>query len=255
LTSAPGLFWFPDVSPDGEWVAATEGTEVRSDLVKILMTGGDPVRIGEGAGPAWSSDGQQLAFTSRRSGSLRVWISGANGQSPKEVYDSATGGPRPIWLADGRLAWQTPDRRNYRIRDLATGRDEYLFTDSVTTNVSDVVFSPKGDQIAMRKYQEESGLWLMPWPGRQARSLASYMTPFGWSADGEWIYAVSYSHTGPAIVRVSSKTSARQRIEHFPVPLQATVCDLTSKRDAIVCSISDEKSDAWMMQDFDRDAR
>jgi serine/threonine protein kinase/Tol biopolymer transport system component len=253
LTSAPGLFWFPDVSPDGAWVAASEGTEVRSDLVKISMATGDPVRLGEGAGPVWSSDGQQLAFTSRRSGSLRVWIAGANGQSPKEVHDSAAGGPRPIWLADGRLAWQTPDRQNYRIRDLATGRDEYLFTDSVKTFVSDLVFSPNGDHIAMRKYDEESGLWVMSWPGRQVRALAWHTTPFGWSADGEWIYAVSYP--GPAIVRVSSKTGAQQRIEHFPVPLQANVCDVTPKRDAIVCGIVDEKSDAWMMQDFDRDVR
>jgi Tol biopolymer transport system component len=259
LISAPGLFRFPDVSPDDQWVATTDGTDVRPDVVKIPMTGGDPVRLGEGFGPSWSSDGQQLAFASRRSGSLSVWISGANGQSPKEVHDSATAGARPVWLADGRLAWQTPDRQNYRIRDLATGRDEYLFTDSVTTFVSDVVFSPNGEHIAMRRYQDEfseSELWLMSWPGRQGRSLASYMTPFGWSADGEWIYAVSYSLTpGPAIVRVSSKTSARQRIEHFPVPLQATFCDFTSKRDAIVCSIADVKSDAWVMQEFDRDVR
>jgi hypothetical protein len=93
-------------------------------------------------------------------------------------------------LADGRLGWQTPDRRNYRIRDLATG-----------------------------------------------------------------IYAISYSYAGPGIVRVSSKTGAQQRIEHFPFPLQATGCDLTPKRDAIVCSIADEKSEAWMMQDFDPDVR
>lgn len=256
LTSAPGQFWFPDVSPDGQWVAATEGTEVRSELVKIPMTGGDPVRLGQGAGPAWSADGQQIAFTSRRRGSQTVWIAGANGQSPQEVNDSATGGPRPVWLPDGRLGWQTPDRRNYRIRDLATGRDEYLLSDVVgSTSVSEVVFSPRGDQVAMHWDRFGSALWLVSWPDRQARGLGPHMRPFGWSADGEWIYAVSYvPYPGPAIVRVSSKTGTQQRIEHLPVPLQATVCDLTSKRDAIVCSIADEKSDAWIMQDFDRDA-
>jgi eukaryotic-like serine/threonine-protein kinase len=257
LTSAPGLFWFPDVSPDGEWVAATEGTEVRSDVVKIRMTGGDPVRLGEGAGPAWSSDGQQLAFTSRRSGSLRVWISGANGHSPKEVQDSATAGPRPVWLPDGRLAWQTPDRQNYNIRDLATGRDEYLLSEVVkSTSVSELVFSPRGDQVAMHWDWSGPALWLVSWPGRLVRRLAPHMTPFGWSVDGEWIYGVAYvPYPGPAIVRVSSKTGTLQRIKHVPIPLQATVCDLTSKGEAVVCSFAEEKSDAWMMQDFDRDAR
>ena len=168
----------------------------------------------------------------------------------------STGGPRPVWLGDGRLAWQTPDRQNYRIRDLATGRDEYLFADAIKlTSVSDVVFSPSGDKVAMRWDRFGPALWVVSWPGRQARSLAPHMRPFGWSADSEWIYAISYIQSGPVIVRVSSKTGAQQRIEHFPAPLQATVCDLTSKRDAIVCGIVDEKSDAWMMQDFDLYAR
>ena len=113
----------PAVSPDGLWIAGTAGPEVAAQVVKIPVGGGEPVRLGDGALPVWSPDGRQLAFTSRRSGSPRVWISGANGQWPKEVKDSAVGPQRPIWLPDGRLAWQTPDRQNYRIRDLLTGRD------------------------------------------------------------------------------------------------------------------------------------
>ena len=120
----------PAVSPDGLWIAGTTGPEVAAQVVKIPIGGGEPVRLGDGAWPVWSPDGRQLAFTSRRSGSPRVWISGANGQWPKEVKDSAVGAQRPIWLPDGRLAWQTPDRQNYRIRDLLTGRDEYLFKDA-----------------------------------------------------------------------------------------------------------------------------
>ena len=123
-------FFHPAVSPDGLWIAGTIGPELAAQVVKIPIGGGEPVRLGDGALPVWSPDGRQLAFTSRRSGSPRVWISGANGQWPKEVKDSAVGEQRPIWLPDGRLAWQTPNGQNYRIRDLLTGRDEYLFKDS-----------------------------------------------------------------------------------------------------------------------------
>jgi hypothetical protein len=56
--------WLPAVSPDGQWIAATRGSEFAPELV-----------------------------TARR------------------------------------LAWPTPDRRNYRIRDLGTGKDELLMNE------------------------------------------------------------------------------------------------------------------------------
>jgi len=249
LTRGAGGLWHPAVSPDGLWIAATAGSDFASQIVKIPIGGGEPVRLGEGAEPAWSPDGRQLAFTSRRSGSPRVWISGANGQWPKEVKDSAVGRPPPIWLPDGRLAWQTPDSQNYRIRDLLAGRDEYLLKEVTHgASVFGASFSPRGDKLVLLRNDD---LLLLSWPTREQLWLMLQARPIGWSADGEWIYAIQDGVR--ALVRVSSRTGEPKTIGQFPVGLQLNTCDLTRERDTMICSLTEEQTDAWVMENFDPD--
>ena len=110
-------FFLPAVSPDGLWIAGTTGPEFAAQVVKIPIGGGEPVRLADGAWPAWSPDGRQLAFISRRSGSPRVWISGTNGEWSKEVKDSAVGEQRPIGCQ--MAAWRGR-RRTGRTTGFAT---------------------------------------------------------------------------------------------------------------------------------------
>ena len=102
------------------------------------------------------------------------------------------------WLSDGRLAWQTPDARNYRIRDLASGREELLVKNPEVGWVFQPHFSPRGDQVAVMWNRAEGtqikrGLWLLSWPAREARLLAPNLWPFGWSENGDWIFAYEAS--------------------------------------------------------------
>jgi hypothetical protein len=249
LTPGTRNLWFPSVSPDGQWIVATTGSQFDPELVKLPITGGEPVSLGEGAGAVWSPEGGRLAFTSRRTGSLRVWISGANGQRPQEVKDSPVGDPRPAWLPDGRLAWQTPDRHNYRIRHLLTGHDEFLLAETSSTLVSDAFFSPRGGDAALRRQQSTQLLSLVSFSDRSERWLGSSMRPIGWSADGEWIYALAFE--SQTLVRVSAQTQARERIGPFPEGRQIGICDLTPDPRLIICSLSNETFDAWIMADFD----
>ena len=69
LTKGTRQFTNPKVSPDGKWITATRGSGSDPELVKIPIGGGEPISLGEGTGPAWSIDGQRLAFVSHRSGS------------------------------------------------------------------------------------------------------------------------------------------------------------------------------------------
>lgn len=185
-----------------------------------------------------------------------MWVARADGVRPEEVKDSAVGIERLVWLPDGRLAWPTPDNRNYRIRDLQTGRDEYLVKDDTVGWVFEPRFSPRGDQVALAwnrrmKRPHDPGMWLLSWPGREERRLTTEaLNPIGWSADGEWIYAAPNS--GRAVFRVSTRTGKTERVGQFPAgTFETDTCDLTPDRVAIICSLTEQKSDAWMMENFD----
>jgi Tol biopolymer transport system component len=177
----------------------------------------------------------------------------ADGTHATEVKDSPVGNPLLTWLPDGRLAWPTPDARNYRIRDLRTGNDEYLVKDATVGWVFQPVFSPRGDQIAVewnRMKDIDDGLWIMSWPSRDERRLATSMSPIGWSADAEWVYA--FMHGRRDVFRVSVRTGKSERIGSLPSAFQpGSECDLTPDRAAIVCGVSEVKGDAWIMYDFD----
>jgi hypothetical protein len=55
------------------------------------------------------------------------------------------------------------------------------------------------------------------------------------------------------LVRVSSRTGAPKTIGQFPVGPRINTCDLTPERDTIVCSLTEEQTDAWVMENFDPD--
>ena len=244
----------PRVSPDGQWIVAEErGSDPDSRLVKIPIDGGEPVHLGEGDSPAWSPDGRRLAFVSSRGGARSVWVIDPNlVRKSFEVVDSAVE-YEVTWLPDGRLAWRTPDGRNYRIRDLRSGRDEYLFKDTPFSWPISPRFSANGQHVAfsLNRAKAGHGLWLLSWPGRDERRLLSgRIVPIGWSADDQWIYTVAVD--GRSVFRVSAQTGQVEEIGRFPRgTLDFNSCDLTPDRGAVICGLTEETSDAWIMENFD----
>jgi len=105
ITEGSMQLWFPDVSPDGEWLTAysmgqqrhifimrTDGTE-RRDLTP------DNYRH---SWPRWSPDGQRIAFTSRRTGDYELWIMNRDGSGLRQLTQSAGGHYSP-WSVDGTM--------------------------------------------------------------------------------------------------------------------------------------------------------
>ena len=260
LTRGTSLLQVPRVSPDGQ-IVASQGRGPNSRIVRLPANGGEPFPITSGTIGALSPDGRKLAFVSDRTTQYRVWTSDANGLGAAEVPDAVTGNPTAIaWLPDGRLAWRTADGVNYRIRDLANGHEELLMRSNLGGYPSYPHFSPNNEQVAIYWITSRSGLYVLSWPSREPRFIAPNLAPIGWSQDGEWIYALQAmapykaQNSTSALMRVSPRTSRVERIGSFPTgSLRRGSCSLTPDRQAIVCALAEENSDAWIIDDFEPD--
>jgi len=263
LTKGTSVLQFPRVSADGQWILASQGTGSNSHIVKFPASGGEPLQITSGTIGVLSPNDRQLAFVSRSNNQYRVWTSDASGLGATEVSDAVTGNPTRItWLPDGRLGWQTADGANYRLRDLSNGHEELLMRPDFEGYASYPQFSPNNEQVAIFWITSGSGLYLLSWPAREPRLLAPNLAPIGWSQDGEWIYALQAvqpfkaQNSSSALFRVSPRTSRVELIGSFPRGyLTRGSCSLTPERQAIICALAEDNSDAWIIDDFDPDVR
>jgi Tol biopolymer transport system component len=254
LTFGTSGYNFPGLSPDGKWVLISGGPA--GDVMKIPRAGGEPIPLVKGTSAVWSPDGRRLAFVSDRGGARRVWVGDADGRGALEIMDAIVANPLVTWLPDGRLAWQTADARNYKIRDLETGKDELLMKEPLVGWVFMPRFSPEGDRVAVyRNRPGDRGLWTLSWPGRQERLLApGTISPDGWSPDGEWIYG--HERDSASIVKVSVRTGTVEQVGTFPVGwLGTNVCNLSPDGHTLICSLAETKADAWVIDHFDPRAR
>ena len=110
---------FPAISRDGHRLAYTDqilnANIWQVSLVTPTRTAGPPAKLVSSSrlqeNPAFSPDGQRLAFESTRSGAQEIWISNADGSDPVAVTSfngPSTGSPR--WSPDGR--WIAFDSRS-----------------------------------------------------------------------------------------------------------------------------------------------
>ena len=188
LTRGTSRLSRPSVSPDGQWIVASLEDGVTSRIVKLPAAGGGVVDLAAGGAAVWSPDGKRLAFVTGPFTAQRIWVSDAEGRAPQEVKGAETQSNLVTWIPDGRLAWQTRDARNYRIRDLASGQEELLVKNPQVGLSSNPTFSARRPGCAVlgqeRRAERTEGLWVLSWPSREERFLVPKL-----SADrvvGKW---------------------------------------------------------------------
>ncbi|MHB1317264.1 MAG: hypothetical protein ACYCYF_01455 [Anaerolineae bacterium] len=170
--------------------------------IRVMQSDGlDPVRLtrdaADNTGPAWSPDGERLAFVSDRDGNREVYVMGADGSDPVNLTQNAAEEWTPSWSPDGtQIAFASFRDGNWEIYIMdADGANQRRITRSASADYAPA-WSPAGDTIAF--VSDRSGnldVYLMGVDGADLRALttdeATDQVP-AWSHDGRQVLWESY---------------------------------------------------------------
>ena len=165
----------PSWSPDGKWVAVVVRQGDSSNLFKVPVVGGEPVRLAEGAllDPVWSPDGRFILYSDASVGGadLSVRAITPEGQPWKtpDLPKVGYGSNRYRFLSDGKtlvlmrgMFWS----HNFWLVDLETGRLRQLTDFGPDSQIWTFDVSPDGKQIVFERYRDNSDVVLIDLPPR-----------------------------------------------------------------------------------------
>jgi Tol biopolymer transport system component/imidazolonepropionase-like amidohydrolase len=195
LTLHEGTSMAAALSPDGTklaidflgalWTLGIDGGPAR----RILDDGYD-ARL-----PAWSPDGQRLAFQGYLRDTWHIWILNADGTGLQEVTSGPFDDREPHWSPDGtRLAFSSDRAGNYDVWILTLSSGDVRRLTTHDANDSMPAWSPDGHEIAFVSDRAERGIYARSVDaGTERLVAASRGVPWSpaWAPDGKTVAYVS----------------------------------------------------------------
>jgi serine/threonine protein kinase/Tol biopolymer transport system component len=232
LTDQGGRETFPSLSPDGNFFVYVKSVDGNADIYLQRTAGGSPINLtadspADDTQPAFSPDGNQIAFRSERNGG-GLFLMGATGESVRRLTDA---GYNPAWSPDGREilcaaeaisdpVLRRTDSRLWRV-DVASGRRRPVpAEDAVQPS-----WSPHGQRIAYWGRSHDGAqriVWTASPDGRDAVQAVSdgflNWNPV-WSPDGRHLYYASDRSGSMNLWRVPiDEATGRVRGGPEPIP-------------------------------------
>jgi Tol biopolymer transport system component len=208
LTNSPGEDDWPDISPNGRYVAFASTRTGNREIFVLDLADGSLRNVSQSPGddnwPRWSPNGKQIAFHSNRDGNYEIYVVNADGSSsPRRVTNNPLLDQWPDWSPDGKhIAF----RRDFDVFVIDADGEEQnprRLTNLPTTIDQMPAWSPNGQQIAFMSLREGyCAVFLMSVDGDTPEHPAVNLTPKAsgdpssqwcsrapaWSRDGQRIY-------------------------------------------------------------------
>jgi Tol biopolymer transport system component len=185
---------------------------------------------GDDTAPIWSSDGQKIAFVSRRDGNREIYVMDSDGQHLINVTRHPADDWTPAWSPDGsRLAFSSFRDGSWEIyvMDTTCFSTPETCPDSLTRITSDgrgnlsPVWSPDGTRFAFNS--KANGNWdvyTMAIDGSDVRQIttdpANDLAP-AWSPDGTQLAYESNQDGNVEIYIISASGGAARNITNMPL--------------------------------------
>ncbi len=161
------------------------------------------------ASPAWSPDGQRIAFESTQDGKRAIWTMQADGLRLRRLTDGNGAEASPAWSPDGsHIAFMSDRDGSQEIYVMgAEGNDARRLTDNPAAD-GFPAWSPDGSRIAFVSDRDgQPGLWVMgadgAAPARLVPGSAAPARPT-WSPDGRTLAFASDRDGGNLDVYVAA---------------------------------------------------
>jgi Tol biopolymer transport system component len=204
LTDQAGPEYFPSLSPEGKSFVYAAYASGNWDIYLQRVGGKNQINLtkdspADDTQPAFSPDGEQIAFRSERDGG-GIFVMGATGESVRRLTDF---GFNPAWSPDGKeiacadegpvdpTFRSNPNSRVWAV-NIATGeRRQVTKEDSIQPN-----WSPHGFRIAYggRRNAAQRDIWTIPAGGGEPTEVTNDPATEGspvWSPDGKYLYFAS----------------------------------------------------------------
>jgi len=257
LTSGTSSFVSPSISPDGKWIAyAREG-----HICKMTMEGGTPIQLtfsnGADFGPTWSPDGKRIAFGSSEGGAYKVWTVDADGANRRQFAKTQLSKDEQTfaqitWSPGRDILYQKQGHQNFKILDPETGDEKALIRNESDGWSFSPAYSPDGKKVAVLwSRQPREALWVISLDDNSETPLiggdleSGYLTPVGWSPDGTTIYA----YVGNKMMSIPAAGGPRHTV--FTAPEDIASASVSPDGKKFVYSVSETKSDVWIVDNFD----